>query len=452
MRAWAQVRRTFQSLSIRNYRLYFIGQGISVNGTWIQTVAQSWLVLHLTGNALDLGITTALQFLPVLVLGTWGGAVADRVDKRRMLYLTQSAFALNSAVAATLVLTGHATIWSAWSFALIGGFARVFDNPTRQSFASEMVGPKLIANAVSLNSSLFTSARIIGPSIAGALIALVGTGWCFAIDAASYIGVLIALLLMNPAELYRSARSRARVSGLRQISDGLRYIWGDAELRVPLLMMGAIGLLAINFSVVLPLVATRVFHGGPGLYGELYAAMGVGAFGSALYMANRARPTMLLLITAALIFGAGLLVAAGVHILAVEFGVLALAGAGMTLFQAGTNSSLQLRSKPEFRGRVLSIYILLFNGTTPIGGPLIGWVAQRFGADAALAVGGASAVVAAILAFIWLRRRGRRPVDTAAPERLGSGSSAFRNSVTPPPAGDAGPWARGEERKQDVSG
>lgn len=407
MRAWAQVQRTFRSLSIHNYRLYFIGQAISVNGTWIQTVAQAWLVLRLTGNALDLGITTALQFLPVLILGTWGGAVADRVDKRRALYLTQGAFAASSAVLSVLVLTGHATIWSVWLFALASGFARVFDNPIRQAFASEMVGPKLIANAVSLNSSLFTSARIIGPSIAGLLIALVGTGWCFAINAASYGAVLVALLLMNPAELYRSATGRAR-SGVRQISEGLRYIWSEPELRVPLLMMAAIGLLAINFNVVLPLIATDVFHGGPGLYGGLYAAMGVGAFCGALYMANRARPTMRFLIVAALIFGAGLLIAAGIRILPLELLVLVPAGAGMTLFQAGTNATLQLRAKPEFRGRVLSIYVLLFNGTTPIGGPLIGWVAQRLGADAALAVGGASAVIAGGLAYLWLRGHRRR--------------------------------------------
>ena len=293
-------------------------------------------------------------------------------------------------------------------FALVSGFVRVFDNPIRQSFASEMVGPKLIANAVSLNSSLFTSARIIGPSIAGALIALVGTGWCFAINSASFVAVLIALLLMNPAELYRSAAHRIRSAGVRQITEGLRYIWHDPELRVPLMMMAFIGLLAINFNVVLPLIATRVFHGGPGLYGGLYAAMGVGALSGALYMANRARPTMLLLITAALIFGIGLLAAAGIRNLPLELLVLVPAGAGMTLFQAGTNSSLQLRAKPEFRGRVLSIYVLLFNGTTPIGGPLIGWVAQQFGADVALAVGGATAVVAAGLAYLWLRGYRRR--------------------------------------------
>lgn len=418
MRAWGQVKRTFQSLSIRNYRLYFIGQAISVNGTWIQTVAQAWLVLHLTGNAVDLGITTALQFLPVLILGTWGGAVADRVDKRHALYLTQGGFALSSGVLAALVLTGHATIWSVWVFALVSGFARVFDNPIRQAFASEMVGSNLVANAVSLNSSLFTSARIIGPSIAGALIAFVGTGWCFAINGASYVAVLIALLMMNPAELYRSVARRARAAGVRQIAEGFRYIWRDPELRVPLAMMGIIGLLAMNFNVVLPLIATRVFHGGPGLYGGLYAAMGIGAFSGALYMANRARPTMLLLITAALIFGVGLLVAAGIRILPLELLVLVPAGAGMTLFQAGTNSSLQLRAKPEFRGRVLSVYVLLFNGTTPIGGPIIGWVAQQFGGDVAMAVGGASAVIAAVLAYVWLRgyRRRRTALEATTTE------------------------------------
>ncbi len=417
MRAWEQVKRTFQSLSVRNYRLYFIGQAISVNGTWIQTVAQAWLVLRLTGNAVDLGVTTALQFLPVLILGTWGGAVADRVDKRLALFLTQGAFAVSSGALSVLVLSGHATIWAVWAFALASGFARVFDNPIRQAFASEMVGPKLIANAVSLNSSLFTSARIIGPSIAGALIALVGTGWCFALNGASYVAVLIALLLMNPAQLYRSVAHRARSAGVGQIVAGFRYIWRDPELRVPLAMMGVIGLLAMNFNVVLPLIATRVFHGGPGLYGGLYAAMGVGAFCGALYMANRARPTMLLLITAALIFGIGLLVAAGIRILPLELLVLVPAGAGMTLFQAGANSSLQLRAKPEFRGRVLSVYVLLFNGTTPIGGPLIGWVAQQFGGDVAMAVGGASAVVVAMLAYVWLRGyRRRAPVQATTSE------------------------------------
>jgi MFS family permease len=408
VRAWTQVKRTFQSLAVRNYRLSFIGQAISVNGTWIQIVAQAWLVLRLTGSAIDLGITTALQFLPVLILGAWGGAVADRVDNRKALFLTQGGFALSSGVLAALVLTGHATIWAVWVFALVSGFARVFDNPIRQAFASEMVGSKLIANAVSLNSSLFTAARIIGPSIAGALIAVVGTGLCFAINGASYLAVMIALMLMNPAELFESALHRARSVGVSQIIDGFRYIWKDAELRVPLMMMAAIGLLAINFNVVLPLIATRVFHGGPGLYGGLYAAMGVGAFCGALYMANRARPTMLLLIAASLIFGVGLLVAAGIRFLPLELLVLVPAGAGMTLFQAGTNSSLQLRAAPEYRGRVLSIYVLLFNGTTPIGGPLIGWVAQQFGADVALGVGGASAVLAAVFAFVWLRGYRRR--------------------------------------------
>jgi MFS family permease len=398
-------RVTFAALAVPNYRRYLSGQAISLIGTWMQMTAQSWLVLTLTHSGTWLGLIVALQTLPVLLLGPYGGVIADRVDKRKALFLTQAGFGLNSAVAATLVLSGHANVWTAWAFALAGGCVRVFDNPIRQSFASEMVGPKLVANAVSLNSTVFTSARIIGPSIAGGLISFFGIGWCFVIDACSYAAVITALSLMHPQELFRSTRARSHTSGFRQIIEGLRYAWGDPELRMPLLMMAAVGMLAINFNVLLPLVATRVFHGSAGLYGVLYSMMGIGALCGALYSANRARPTLLLLVGAATAFGACLLLAAGMPILPLEFLVLIPLGAAMTVYQAGTNSSLQLRAKPEFRGRIISLYVLLFNGTTPIGGPIVGWIAQQWGARVGLAVGGTTALLVGAVGFLWLRAR-----------------------------------------------
>jgi MFS family permease len=403
----AAVRRTFRSLSVRNFRLFYAGQVVSVTGTWMQQVAQMWLVLHLTQDGVALGLTAALQFTPVLVLGAWGGVLADRVDKRRVLLATQAAAGLLAAGLAVLTLTGRVNLWAVYAFAFALGLVNVVDNPTRQSFVSEMVGPRLVSNAVSLNSTAFTTARVLGPAAAGLLIAAVGTGWCFAYNAVSYVAVLLALLAMRRQDLVRAP---ARPRGGGQLREGIRYAWSRPRLRLPLLTMLAIGLLGFNFNVLLPLVATRVFHGGPGTYGLLFSLMGAGSVVGALFTANRGRPTMGLMLGAGMAFGALLLVAAGMPLLWLEAGLLALVGSAMTAYQATSNSLLQLNSRPELRGRVLALYLVVFGGTTPIGGPIAGWTAQTLGPRAAMAIAGAVAILAAVAATAWWRR-----IESASP-------------------------------------
>jgi MFS family permease len=396
-----QVRRTFQSLSVRNYRLFFLGQVVSVTGTWMQSVAQMWLVLHLTQNGVALGVTAALQFTPMLLLGAWGGVLADRLDKRKVLLGTQAAAGLLAAGLATLTLTGLVTLWAVYAFAFALGLVNVVDNPTRQSFVSEMVGGRLVSNAVSLNSTVFTSARVVGPAIAGLLIAVVGTGWCFAFNAVSYAAVLVALLSMRTEELHRAP---VRPRNGNQLLEGVRYAWSRPELRLPLLAMLAIGTLGFNFNVLLPLVATRVFHGGPGTYGLLFSLMGVGSVIGALFTAHRSRPTIRLLLGAGTAFGALLLLASGIPALWMEAAALAAVGSAMTTYQATSNSLLQLNSRPELRGRVIALYMVVFGGTTPVGGPITGWIAQTLGARTAMAIAGTIAVLAALTATFWWRR------------------------------------------------
>lgn len=427
MRITQLLRRTFGSLSVRNYRLYFMGQLVSINGTWMQTTAQAWLVLHLTNSGLALGITAALRFLPMLLLGAWGGVIADRFDRRRMLVATQVASGLLSGGMGAITLSGHATTWLVYAFAMALGFVQVVDTPARQAFASELVGQHLVANAVSLNAAVFTSARVIGPGVAGFLIALLGTGWCFVADGASYLGAIGALLLMRPDALFREA-FRARASGAAQLVEGLRYAWSTPALRLPLLMMAVVGMLAFNFNVLLPLVATDVFHGNAETYGLLGTLLGAGAFAGALLAATRSRPTLRLLIAASLAFGAMLLLAAGMPVLALEMVALVPLGAAMTMFQATTNSLLQLASRPELRGRVMALYMVMFMGTTPIGGPIIGWVAQTLGARAGLAIGGLSAIVTALAVLAWLRRP---PAEVPAPVEEPAGSAPEQEELRP---------------------
>jgi MFS family permease len=400
------LQRTFRSLTVRNYRLFFSGQIISVSGTWMQSVAQQWLVLHLTHNGIALGVTAALQFGPMLLIGPWGGVIADRLDKRKVLLATQTAAGLLAAGLAGLTLTGHVTYLAVYGFALCLGLVNAIDNPVRQSFVWEMVGPQLISNAISLNSTTFTSARVIGPAVAGVVIATVGTGWCFAYNAVSYAAVLIALLMMRPEELHKVARPRRESTSL---TAGLRHGWRKPELRLVLLLVAAIGLLGFNFNIILPLVATRVFPGGPGTYGLLFSLMGVGALAGALVSANRAYPTVRLLMGAALGFGAFMLLASAMPTLGLEMAVLVAVGVMMVLYQATSNAMLQVNSDPGLRGRVMALYMMLFMGTTPIGGPIVGWIGQALGARAAMATGGLAAIVASALAITWWWRRSTQP-------------------------------------------
>jgi len=389
--------RTFASLRNRNFRIFFTAQIISVTGTWMQSIAQMWLVLHLTGSGVALGITAALQFTPTLLFGTWGGLLADRLHKRKLLMVTQAAAGVVALVLAGLTLGGVVQLWMVCVLAFALGMVSVFDNPARQSFVTEMVGKQQISNAVGLNSAVFTLARVIGPAVAGVVIALVGTGWCFLYNGLSYFPVVFALLLMRPSELHRGLPA---VRGGGQIRAGIRYAWDRPELRLPLLLMLVVGTLAFNFSVLMPLMARFVFNSGAGTFGLLMSFMGAGAFVGALVSANRARPTHRLLALAGVAFGGLLIGAALAPTLPIELLVLLPMGAAMITFQATANSLLQLNSDPAFRGRVMALYVMVFLGTTPIGGPIVGWIAQEFGARIGLGIGGL-ATLAGSAALLW---------------------------------------------------
>ena len=391
----------FRSLRTRNYRLWFIGQTISQCGTWMQSVAQYWLVLELTHSAFDLGITAALQFAPVLLFGTIGGLVADRFDKRKVLLVTQTAFTLQATLLWVLVASGAVHLWMVWALALTYGFINVADNPSRQSFVAEMAGPDDLTNAVGLNSVIVNVSRIIGPAVAGVMIATVGLSWAFLGNALSFAAVIAALYAMRASDLHRRP-PLGRAKG--QIRAGLRYAWQAWELRVPLIMMAVIGTLAYNFSVVLPLFAHDVFHRGAGTYSALTVAMGIGALAGGLTIASRQRPSHRLLVVVSLAFGVFILAVAVAPSLPLCVALLVAMGATSIMFIATANSLLQLNSSGIMRGRVMALWAVVFLGSTPIGAPLIGFLAGRYGARFALGVGGAATVMVAVWAAFELRR------------------------------------------------
>ena len=412
------LRRTFRSLRIYNYRLFFFSQVVSMSGTWMQSVAQSWLVLQLTGSGIDLGITVGLQFGPVLVVGAWAGALADRVDKRKLLIVTQSVAAGLALILGVLTAADVVTVWMIWVLAGLTGTTVALDMPSRQSFVYEMVGPDDLANAVGLNAVTINSSRIIGPALGGVLIAGVGVAPCFFLNAVSFVAVIVALAVMRTGELLRGA-PLVREPG--QIRAGLRYAWHAPALRIPLLMMAVVSTLAYNYSVVLPLLTKSVYGRGGGAYGALSAAMGVGALAGALLMASRARPSRRLLVASTFAFGLVtvlLAVAPGYY---VGMALLVLLGGAGVLFISTTNSLLQLNADDAMRGRVMSLWAVLFLGSTPIGGPLTGLLVRGFGVRWAVAVGGVAALATAVGAYWALRRRQLKAGTCEAPVCLPDG-------------------------------
>ena len=412
------LRRTFRSLHIYNYRLFFFSQVVSMSGTWMQSVAQSWLVLQLGGGSVDLGITVGLQFGPVLVLGAWAGALADRVDKRKLLMATQSAAAVLALLLGVLTATDLVTVWMIWLLAGLTGITVALDMPSRQSIVYEMVGPDDLANAVGLNAVIINSSRIIGPGIGGLIIAAFGVAPCFFFNAVSFVAVIGALAVMRTAEL-RTPKRVAREPG--QVRAGLRYVWRTPALRVPLVMMAVVSTLAYNFSVVLPLLAKVTYGRGGGAYSALFTAMGVGALAGALLMASRARPSRRLLVASTFAFGAttlGLAVAPGYLIGLV---LLVPLGAAGVLFISTTNSLLQLNAADAMRGRVMALWAVVFLGSTPIGGPLTGLLVRGFGVRAAIAVGGVASLATAAGAYWALRRRQLQAGACEAPACLPDG-------------------------------
>jgi MFS family permease len=398
--AEAATRRMFRSLRVRNYRLFFFGQLVSLTGTWMQQVGQDWLVLRLTNQALPLGITLALQFAPMLVLGAWAGVVADRLDKRRLLLATQVAMASLALVLGVLTATGAIRLWMVYALALLLGCATAFDMPTRQAFVSEMVGLDHVTNAVGLNSAVFNSARVVGPAVAGVLITAVGIAPAFLINAVSYLAVIAGLLAMDPARLHRLPPVD-RAGG--QVRAGLRYVWSNRVLRSTIALVAVVGALGLNYRVALPLLARFTFGGDASAYGALASIMAAGAVVGALAAARRGRPSRALLLGSVAAFGLLSLVAAAAPTLIAEAIVLAPLGLAMMTFLATANSTLQLASSPEMRGRVMALYGLVFLGSTPVGGLLGGWMAGQFGPRSILLLSGVSSLAAAGLAAVLTR-------------------------------------------------
>lgn len=406
--------RTFRSLRIRNYRLFFIGQLISVTGTWMQTVAQNWLVLNLTGSGVDLGITVALQFLPMLLFGMWGGLLADRSDKRKLLIGTQAGGGLLALILFALVAADAAQLWMVYVLAFLLGVVTMIDMPTRQSFVIEMVGPEEVPNAVGLNSAMYNLGRILGPTAAGITIAALGLAPAFLANAISFVPVIIGLVMMRSDELHRRERAERQRGEVRA---GLVYAWREPTLRSTLLLVGVLGMFGFNFIVILPLLAKFTFGGGAGLYSVLTAVMAGGSLAGALISAARSRPTSSMLVGAGVAFGA-LMVATALAPTALVAGALLVGvGVAMMLFMATANTMLQLNSDPAMRGRVMALYGLLFLGSTPLGGPLLGWISEQWGPRVGIALGGALSLAAALAAMSRLRlRRLTRP--PAPPETL----------------------------------
>jgi MFS family permease len=395
------LRRTFRSLRTRNFRLYASGQALSLIGTWMQRMAQEWLVLDLTGSGRWLGVTAALQFLPLLVVGPWGGLVADRVDKRKLLLVTQSAAGVLAAVLGVVTLTGAVQLWMVLALALALGVVTALDNPTRQAFVIEMVGTADIANAVTLNSVMINAARAIGPAIAGVLIASVGMAPTFLINAASYGLVVVALIAMDPRQLLRGAPA---VRGPGQLREGLRYVARTPALRMPLLLMVVAGTFAYEFNVTLPLLARYVFEGDARTLGILNFALGAGAVVGGLVAAGRDTPTDRSTVLAALSFGGLLLLTAVAPTLWLAVVALVLTGAVSITFLASANALLQLRTPAPYRGRVMALWTMALLGSTPVGAPIVGWIGEVAGARAGLAAGGAATLLAAIVAYGYRRK------------------------------------------------
>lgn len=393
----------FKALSVPNYRLWVSGALVSNIGTWMQRVAQDWLVLTvLTDNSgTATGITTGLQFLPILFLGPYAGLVADRYDKRKLLLITQTIMGLCALALGLLVLVDAAELWHVYALAFVLGLASAFDAPARQAFVSEVVGPDDVPNAVALNSASFNLARLAGPGVAGVVIAWLGTAPAFLVNAASFAAVLLSIWKMKPELLYTP---RPAVRAKRQIREGMRYIRSRPDLVMILVLAGLIGTFGLNFQITNAMMATQAYGVGPGEYGLLGSVMAVGTLAGALLAARRGRFRLRYLIGGAILFG---VFSIGASVMP-TFWLYALAlvpvGLASLTFLNSCNTSIQLSVEPRFRGRVLAIYMMVIQGGTPIGAPLVGWLGTEFGARWSIAAGGIIALAAGLWALQFVRR------------------------------------------------
>ncbi|WP_411970453.1 MFS transporter [Saccharothrix longispora] len=397
----------FGSLRVRNYRLYASGQVVSLVGLWMQRVAQDWLVLELSdGSPVALGIAAALQFAPTLLLSLWAGVLADRLDKRKLLLVLETGLGLCALVLGLLDVTGVAELWHVYLLCLLLGAVSAVETPVRQSFVVEMVGRDQLTNAVALNSMTFNLARMVGPAVAGGLIVFVGTGWVFLINAASFLGVLLGLFLMNPRELHRGAPVPR---GKGQLREGLRYVRKRADLVILLFLVFFISTFGLNFYVTLAVLARNTFGGDASAYGLLSTMLAVGTLAGATLAAKRSangKPRLRLLIIGALAFGVLEIVAGVLPTMWLTGVALIPLGIAMMTFTTTANATVQLAVEPAMRGRVMGLYMLVFLGGNPVGGPVMGWLAEHFTPRAPLVVGGAVSILAAVAGGIVLARRG----------------------------------------------
>ncbi|MDQ2678042.1 MAG: MFS transporter [Actinomycetota bacterium] len=424
---------TFASLDVRNFRLFFMGQAVSQIGTWLCMVAQTLLILEITGSGVALGLLAAAQFGPVLLLGAWAGVIADRSDKRRLLILVQSLAMLQSFVLAALAFSGSPPVAAVYAVAVAGGVLTAFDNPTRRSFVVEMVPRERINNAVSLNSALMTGSRVVGPALAGVLVATVGFGWTFLIDGLSYLAVLAGLLMMRPAELH-SAPLVAKAKG--QVRAGLRYAASVPQLLVPLIMMAVIGTFAFNFQVVFPVFVIDDLGGTQSTFTLLFSVLSLGSLVGALAVARRTSSSVRRVATTALAFGAAMAALAVAPNQAWAFLVGPLIGVASISFMTASTAIVQTEAEPAMRGRVLALQAMVFLGSTPIGGPILGWVAEHLGARVAVGLGALACVAAGTWGLWVVRRRGLDGRGLSAGELLdGPLSGVDAGGPTPVAAG-----------------
>jgi MFS family permease len=399
---------TFRSLRIYNYRLWATGSLVSNVGSWMQRIAQDWLVLtELTHNSASaVGVTTALQFAPQLLLLPWTGLAADRFDQRRLLMATQTAMALLATILGVLTVTGVVTLWMVYVLAFAFGCAAAFDAPVRQSFVGQLVPPGDLANAVALNSTSFNSARMVGPAAAGMLIAGVGTGWAFLLNGLSFVAVLASLMLLRGAELLPSTRAGRKAGGF---VEGFRYVWGRPDLRAICVMLFLLGTFGMNFAIWTSAMAVSVFHTDAHGYGVLSSTMAIGTVSGALLAAGREKPAMRHLLAGSAVFAVGVLGAALAPGFWLYGAALAVVGVSLLTVLNSSNALMQLTTPPELRGRVMAIRMAIALGGTPLGSPIAGWLADRFGPRVSLGMGVAAGVAATLVAIAYLIRGRRSP-------------------------------------------
>jgi MFS family permease len=397
----AALRASLSSLEVPNYRRFFGGQVVSLAGNWMQIVAEMWLILSLTGSGVYVGLTSALQFLPFLLIGAWGGLLADRMPKRRLLLVTQTAMALPPLALLAITVTGVVEPWMVLGLVFMRGTANAIDYPTRQAFVIEIVGEDRVVNVIGLNSVIVHAARIIGPALAGIVIALWGVEPCFAVNALTFAVMIACLWAMNPAELRPSPPGGRHPGGVRR---ALAYVRGTPALAIPLALMALVGTLGFNFQVIIPLLARFTFEGGATAYGLLAAAMAAGSVVAALVVGARGRVTTRLIAASSLAFGVAALAAAAAPDLITEAVLLAVLGAASVTFGTQINSWLQLAVEPRMRGRVMALYSIVFLGSTPVGGPIAGWLAEAVDPRATLVMAAGAALLAAVAGRIAFAR------------------------------------------------